>query len=386
MWSNIKRSRLVHLFFAITFFTSGIIVNVVQCILYLTLRPISKYIYRKINWYLCATLYGQLVFMGDWWAGSEILVYIDKDDYDKYWGKEHAYCVMNHTYEIDWLIGWMFCDRIRLLGNCKAYAKKVIQYMPVLGWAWKFSEFVFLERSFDKDREVINRQITELADHPDPIWLLLFPEGTRFTVDKHKASEQFAREKNLSELKYHLQPRTRGFIASLPSMRGKVPAIYDILLAFKEDAVDKPTMTTLLFGKPVVAHMYMKRIPMEDVPNSEAEQEKFLRDMFAGKDKLKDSFVRTGDFFALSGVKRLPPFKTKRRRYIIFNMMVWATVILFPMVYYLIALFLSGKIVYVIIAICILMLFMGLLSKTIGMSKISKGSSYGKENTPKKSH
>lgn len=43
--------------------------------------------------------------------------------------------------------------------------------MPVLGWCWKFSEFVFLERSFDKDKETINKQITELADHPDPMWV-----------------------------------------------------------------------------------------------------------------------------------------------------------------------------------------------------------------------
>lgn len=41
----------------------------------------------------------------------------------------------------------------------------------MLGWAWKCSEFVFLERNFDKDKEVINRQITELSEHPDPMWV-----------------------------------------------------------------------------------------------------------------------------------------------------------------------------------------------------------------------
>lgn len=55
----LKRSRLVHLCFAITFFTTGLIVNTVQCILYLTLRPFNKWLYRKINWYLCATLYAR---------------------------------------------------------------------------------------------------------------------------------------------------------------------------------------------------------------------------------------------------------------------------------------------------------------------------------------
>ena len=66
-------------------------------------------------------------------------------------------------------------------------------------------------------------------------------------------------------------------------MKGKVPAIYDILLAFRESDPEEPTITSLLFGRPVTAHMYMKRIPMEDVPGTEAEQEVFLREMFINK-------------------------------------------------------------------------------------------------------
>lgn len=60
--------------------------------------------------------FSELVFVTDWWSGTDIVMYIDKIDYEKYFGKEHAYLLMNHTYEIDWLIGWCFCDRIGVLG------------------------------------------------------------------------------------------------------------------------------------------------------------------------------------------------------------------------------------------------------------------------------
>lgn len=113
--------------------------------------------------------------------------------------------------------------------------------------------------------------------------LLLFPEGTRFTAEKQKASVEFARKKGMKELTHHLIPRTKGFIASLPSMHGKVPAIYDIELAFKEDAPNKPTITNLLLGKRIEAHIYMNRIPMGDVPKTEAEQDQFLKEMFERK-------------------------------------------------------------------------------------------------------
>lgn len=142
---------------------------------------------------------------------------------------------MNHTYEIDWLIGWMFCNYVGVLGNCKAYAKKVIQYIPTIGWAWKFAEFVFLERSFDKDKEIIGRQIKEIMDYPDPVWLLLNAEGTRFTEKKHEASVKFARERGMVELKHHLIPRTKGFTASLPYLRGR-SSILDIQLAIDKNS------------------------------------------------------------------------------------------------------------------------------------------------------
>lgn len=54
--------------------------------------------------------------MAEWWSGTDVVVYVDKEEFNKYYGNEHGYLLMNHSYEIDWLMGWMFCDRIRMLG------------------------------------------------------------------------------------------------------------------------------------------------------------------------------------------------------------------------------------------------------------------------------
>lgn len=144
--------------------------------------------------------------------------------------------IMNHTYEIDWLAGWMLLDHYQLLGNAKAFAKKALGYMPVLGWAWWLAEFVFLNRDFDKDKEIISRQLKVAYSNPNPNWVLLNAEGTRFTPAKHEASVKFAQERGMTVLKHHLIPRTKGFTTSLPSLRGRCPAIYDLNLVFKKDA------------------------------------------------------------------------------------------------------------------------------------------------------
>ncbi|XP_044742402.1 1-acyl-sn-glycerol-3-phosphate acyltransferase delta-like [Chrysoperla carnea] len=381
--SKIKQSRILHLCVGITLIASGVIVNLIQVILYLTLFRFNKYLYRKINYYLCYTIYSQIVFCGEWWANIDLYVYVKKGEYDKYFGKEHAYCIMNHSYEIDWVVGWALCERLRLLGNCKAYAKKSIQYVPVIGWAWKCAEFVFLERSFDKDKDIISKQITELADHPDPIWLLIYPEGTRFTEEKHQVSLKFAKEKGLPQLKYHLNPRTKGFYASLPSMRGKIPSVLDNELVFDPNDEYQPTIRNLINGKKFTVHLYLHRIPMEQVPEDEESCNKFMHDMFEKKDKLRKSFLETGDFFATSGVERVDVLKPPRRIYPLINFICWSVIVLVPILNYLRILLFSGEILWFSIGIGIIALFVVSLNMMVGMSDVSKSSSYGKTSEKK---
>ncbi|XP_073981181.1 1-acyl-sn-glycerol-3-phosphate acyltransferase delta-like isoform X2 [Rhodnius prolixus] len=316
--------------------------------------------------------------MAEWWSGSDVIVYVDKEDFKKYFGKEHGYLIMNHTYDVDWLIGWIFCERVGVLGNCKAYAKRSIQYVPTMGWAWKFSESVFLERNFDKDKEIIGRQVAEIAQYPDPMFLLLFAEGTRFSDDKHKASLNFAKEKGLPLLQHHLTPRTKGFTASLPHLRGRVPAIYNIQLCFDKSDYVKPTVMNLLLGKPIVGHMHFERIPVENVPEDEEEAAQWLRDLYNKKDKMMDSFLKTGDFFTTSGVPRVEGIRLPRRLYSLINMTVWAIFTLIPMVYCLTCLLTSGSTLYVTIGLFIISVFFLMLYKLIEQTKIDKGSSYGK--------
>lgn len=246
----IKSSTIVHLCFAISYFTSGLCINFGQFLLFLLIKPFNKKLFRTLLYYLCYSFHCQLVAIGEWWSGSHVKVYISKEDLEKA-GTEHALLVMNHSYETDWLFGWMFCEKIGVLGNCKAYAKKVISLIPTIGWSWKFAEFVFLERSFDKDKEIINKQLNEIFDYPSPVWLLLNAEGTRFTDAKHAASVKFAQERGMAILKHHLIPRTKGFTASLPVLKKKCAAIMDVQLAFDKSDKDKPTIINLLRGKQI---------------------------------------------------------------------------------------------------------------------------------------
>ena len=52
--------------------------------------------------------------MAQYWANTNLVLNIDNEDL-KMLGKEKCLCVINHKYDIDWLMGWVLCQRVNLL-------------------------------------------------------------------------------------------------------------------------------------------------------------------------------------------------------------------------------------------------------------------------------
>uniref|UniRef100_A0A8C6M4Y9 1-acylglycerol-3-phosphate O-acyltransferase n=5 Tax=Nothobranchius TaxID=28779 RepID=A0A8C6M4Y9_NOTFU len=250
----LKSQFLSHLFICYVFLLSGLIVNLLQlCTLPLWL--VSKQLARRINIRLCYCIASQLVATLEWWSGTECTLYTDPKSYPLY-GKENAIVVLNHSFEIDFLCGWTFCDRFGVLGSSKVLAKKELAYVPVIGWMWYFLEIVFCKRKWEEDRTTVTQSLQNLKDYPEHFWFLLFCEGTRFTPKKHQISMQVAQSKGLPKLKYHLLPRTKGFWVTVQNLRGTAAAVYDSTLNFRDNEV--PTLLGVLNGKKYHADLYVR--------------------------------------------------------------------------------------------------------------------------------
>lgn len=165
-------------------------------------------------------------------------------------------------------------------------------------------------------------------------------EGTRFTKEKHDASVQFAKERNLVPLKHHLIPRAKGFVTCVPILKKyKCPSILNIQIAFDKDAEVKPSLGNLLQGKKVVGHMYIERIPMEEV---EATSE-YLQKIYQIKDELQDSFIKYGNFTEGRNQEPLKPIKMEPRLCVLINSICWNTLNVTMLLYYAINLIAKGK-------------------------------------------
>ncbi|XP_077210856.1 1-acyl-sn-glycerol-3-phosphate acyltransferase PLS1-like [Tasmannia lanceolata] len=276
------------------FLLSGLVVNLIQAICFVFLRPLSKNVYRRINKVVAELLWLELIWLFDWWAGIKILLYADSESFHSM-GKEHALLISNHKSDIDWLVGWVLAQRSGCLGSTLAVMKKSSKFLPVLGWSMWFSEYVFLERSWAKDESTLKSSMQRLKDFPRPFWLALFVEGTRFTQAKLLAAQEYAASTGLPVLRNVLIPRTKGFVAAVSNMRSFLPAVYDVTVAVPKNQ-PAPTMLRLFKGESSVVHVHLKRHSVKDLPQTDDGVAQWCRDIFVAKDALLDKHQADGTF------------------------------------------------------------------------------------------
>ncbi|XP_020488418.1 1-acyl-sn-glycerol-3-phosphate acyltransferase delta [Labrus bergylta] len=367
----LKSQFLCQLIICYVFLVSGLIVNLLQlCTSPLWL--VNKQLARRVNVKLGYCISSQMVAALEWWSGTECTLYTDPQSYPLY-GNENAIVVLNHSFEIDFLCGWTFCERFGVLGSSKVLAKEQLSYVPIIGWMWYFLEIVFCKRKWEEDRRTVAKSLQKLRDYPVNYWFLLFCEGTRFTQKKHEISMQVAESKGLPKLKHHLLPRTKGFWITVQNLRGTAAAVYDSNLNFRDKAA--PTLLDILNGKKFHADLYVRRIPLESIPEDEAECGAWLQRLYQEKDTFQEHYAKTGRF---PGPTVSPP----RRPWTLINWLFWACLLLYPLGLLFAQLLSSGSMLTIVFSVALCFAASLGVRWMIGQTEINRGSSYGDKEVP----
>ncbi|XP_065889508.1 1-acyl-sn-glycerol-3-phosphate acyltransferase gamma-like [Dysidea avara] len=283
----IIKSRVIVIPLMFTFMLIGLITNLFQALCLPLWWIGQRQLYRRINTWIVYWFWCVLPWALESWAGYTVNVYGDVEVIKKYQNSEHAICVLNHRGDLDWMIGWVMIERAGMLGGAKAFLKDSTKYLPVVGWSFWLMEFPMLKRNWEHDEQCLSTASARLADYPIKMLMCIFPEGSRFTVEKHEASKQFCKERGLQPLKHHLYPRTKGFSYAVKNM-DYVGAVYDVTFGFKEG---EPSILGVMNAEPCQVDMLIRRIDIKDVPTSnEKESSKWLVDIFREKDDLVDYY------------------------------------------------------------------------------------------------
>lgn len=163
--------------------------------------------------------------------------------------------------------------------------KESLGGVPIFGWVLRFSEFVFLARSWAADRDQFLAKLASLSSFREsshPLWLVLYPEGSRLTPEKLAVSHAYAAREGLPVLQHTLLPRLKGFAAMLSVLRPHLDTIYDATVLFEGRT---PSMSTVMSGTAdTITHVHLESYPITEIPGEEAPLHAWLLARWTEKD------------------------------------------------------------------------------------------------------
>ncbi|KAF2841588.1 acyltransferase-domain-containing protein [Patellaria atrata CBS 101060] len=236
---------------------------------------------------------------------------------------ERLVMIANHQIYTDWVYLWWTSYTARMHGHLYIILKESLKWIPVLGPGMQFFSFVFLSRKWESDKPRFQHRLQKLngrhkgplsgTQSLDPMWLLIFPEGTNMSTNARASSQKWAEKSGQSDLIHTLLPRSTGLHFCLNELRDTVDWVYDCTVAYEgvepgQYGQDIFTIRTVYFqGQPPKSvNMHWRRFAVSSIPLDDAKTfEKWLRARWEEKDALIEQYCRTGRFPADKGPEAL---------------------------------------------------------------------------------
>ncbi|MBC7662009.1 MAG: 1-acylglycerol-3-phosphate O-acyltransferase [Chitinophagaceae bacterium] len=271
--------------FSVLVFGPLLLVNAMQMISILWLY-VSPSLFRRYNSFWADTYWSFVVWLARNMGGFRVSF-----ESDPLPPGENAIILSNHQSAVDIVVQLAFGQNFGRLGDMKFFAKDVLKYIPGPGWGMVFLDCIFMKRDWTRDRANVVRQLHKFKEAGAPIWVNLYPEGTRLKPSKLKAAQEFARAQNLPVPRNVLIPRIKGFLATVEGLEGYVEAIYDLTIAYPNG--HPPTLWELLSAKGQDVKVEIKRYSVKDIPASPEQRAQWLMDLYQAKDNQLDRLIRS---------------------------------------------------------------------------------------------
>ncbi len=204
---------------------------------------------------------------------------------------ENALVLSNHQSAVDIVVQLAFGQSYGRLGDMKFFAKDMLKYIPGPGWGMVFLDNIFMKRDWTRDRVNVVGQLQKFKKARAPIWINLYPEGTRLKPSKLAAAQDFARKNNLPVPKRVLIPRVKGFLATLEGLDGYLDAVYDLTIAYPKG--QPPTLWQLLSAEGHDVKVEIKRFPISDLPVEAEARGEWLMELYRKKDAQLERMIKS---------------------------------------------------------------------------------------------
>ncbi|CAK5280114.1 unnamed protein product [Mycena citricolor] len=191
-----------------------------------------------------------LILMNQWFAPTKLIITFERDGTGRFTDEEIERIVVkddsgnvvaldlpnrfiliaNHQVYADWLYAWTLTYYIGNHGihdSVYIALKKSLQWLPILGWAMRFYNFIFLARSWVYDRVQLSTHLAALGKIAEreqrPFVFFLYPEGTVVSPNTRPISKKFADKMGIDDMSNVLLPRSTGLHFTLRALAPRIP-------------------------------------------------------------------------------------------------------------------------------------------------------------------
>lgn len=232
---------------------------------------------------------------------------------------ERVVVMANHQIYTDWLYLWWiaYTNSTPTHGHLYIILKETLKWVPLIGPAMQLYGFIFMARKWATDQERLRYRLQKLntnhsgplsgskgPEQLDPMWLLIFPEGTNLSANTRASSQRFAAKSGISDMKHQLLPRSTGLQFCLQELKDTVPYLYDCTIAYEGIPAggygqDIFTLRSVYFqGRPPKSvNMHWRRFKISEIPyNDHDAMSAWVMERWREKDELLEAFLETGKF------------------------------------------------------------------------------------------
>jgi len=185
--------------------------------------------------------------------------------------------------------------------------KESLRCVPVLGQGMLFFGFIFLARKWEQDKPRFEHRLKKLSKGEaakDPMWLLIFPEGTNASENGRRTSAKYAEKIGIQDLKHTLLPRSTGLAFCLKNLEKSVEWMYDCTVSYEGVPEGKfgqdyfTLFSTYFEGRPPKSvNMHFRRFRISDIPIHDTKEfDLWLRERWVEKDDLMEYYNQHGRF------------------------------------------------------------------------------------------
>ncbi|QIW98424.1 hypothetical protein AMS68_003942 [Peltaster fructicola] len=232
---------------------------------------------------------------------------------------ERIVYIANHQLYTDWLYMWWaaYTNDPAMHGHIYIILKASLKWTPLIGPAMQLYDFIFMERKWAEDEANMRRNLHKLntrysaplatsqgTKQLDPMWLLIFPEGTNLTQNERNKSAEFSKKRGWPDFKHMVVPRIKGLQLCLQELKNSVEYLYDCTIAYEGVppggyGSEIFTLRSVYFqGRPPKSvNMHWRRYRVADLPLDDHDKMfDWIMARWREKDEIIEHFMREGKF------------------------------------------------------------------------------------------